>query len=347
MAGALRWGILGTGAIACKFALGLLDSTTGRLAALASRSRESVDKFGGEKLRHLGFTRYDLYEHCLADDSVDAIYIATPHPSHAQWAIAAANAGKHVLCEKPLAMNHRQAEQIVEAAQKNNVFVMEAFMYRCHPLVAELIRLLRCGSIGQVRMIHASFGFHCNVDSHHRLINHSLGGGGILDVGCYPVSLARMVAGIADGRDFLDPTDVWGAGVIGRESRVDETASALLAFSNGISASISAAVRCELQNAVHIFGSEGRIEIPWMWVPRQSGNRIIIHKPQAEQVVVSVDATADVYTLEADTAATAIANGQQEPSAPAMSWADSMGNMRTLDRWRQAIGLTYSFADEN
>ena len=277
---------------------------------------------------------------------MDAVYIATPHPFHAHWAIAAAQAGKHILCEKPMAMNKAQAERMIAAAQKHRVFLMEAFMYRCHPVVTELRGLLRQGAIGQVRMIHANFGFRCAVDDTHRLLNHALGGGGILDVGCYPISLARWVAGVAAGRDFLDPTAVAGAGTIGVRTGVDEMASALLTFPNEILACVNAAVRCDLPNAVHIAGSEGRIEVPWLWVPRRSGNRIIVHRPNGEPMTLAIDAPADVYALEADVVAAAIAGGLQEPPAPAMNWADTLGNMQTLDRWREAINLKYGYADE-
>ena len=342
----LRWGILGTGAIASKFAAGLMESKLGRLVAVASRGRDTADAFATEVLSGLSIARYDRYESLLADKAVDAVYIATPHPFHARWAIAAAQAGKHILCEKPLAMNKSQAEQMIDAARKYRVFLMEAFMYRCHPMMTELRGLLRQGAIGQVRMIHANFGFRCVVDDNHRLLNHALGGGGILDVGCYPISLARWVAGVAADRDFLDPTNVTAAANIGVHSGVDEMASALLTFPNEILASVTAALRCDLENAVHIAGSEGRIEVPWLWVPKRYANQIIIHRPNGESKTLTIDAPADVYTLEADVAAAAIANGLQEPPTPAMNWADTLGNMQTLDLWRQAIGLKYDYADE-
>lgn len=138
----LTWGILGAGRIAGAFARGLAKSKTGKLLAVGSRSLEKAQAFGKE----FGASRcYGSYPELLADRDVRAVYIATPHPQHAQWAIAAAQAGKGILCEKPLTMNFAQAQAVVEAARCNNVFLMEAFMYRCHPQTAKLVELIRQG----------------------------------------------------------------------------------------------------------------------------------------------------------------------------------------------------------
>lgn len=150
MSSTLNWGILGTGHIAHIFANGLRQSKTGTLLAVGSRTQESANAFGetwGVPLRYASYT--DL----LMDSDVQAVYISTPHPLHAQWAIQAAEAGKHILCEKPLAINSGQARAMVEAARSNNVFLMEAFMYRCHPQTEKLVELISSGVIGQVRVI--------------------------------------------------------------------------------------------------------------------------------------------------------------------------------------------------
>ena len=177
----LAWGIVGTGAIAGTFARGLAGSRTGRIVAVASRTRASADKFSDEfNVPH----RHDGYDKLLADEDVQAVYIATPHPVHAEWATRAADAGKHVLCEKPIGLNHAEAMAIVEAAHRNNVFLMEAFMYRCHSQTARLVELIRDKAIGEVRVIQATFSFCCPFDAEARLFSNALGGGGILDVGC-------------------------------------------------------------------------------------------------------------------------------------------------------------------
>src|SRR5580692_1337614 len=144
----LSWGILGTGRIAGIFARQLSQSKTGKLAAVGSRSQASAEKFSAE----FGAPRgYATYEALLADSAVQAVYIATPHTLHAEWCLRAAAAGKHILCEKPLTLNHTEALAVVEAARKHDVFLMEAFMYRCHPQTAKLIELLRKKVIGEVR----------------------------------------------------------------------------------------------------------------------------------------------------------------------------------------------------
>ncbi len=341
MAEPLRWGILGTGAIAAKFTKELLSSRTGRLVAIGSRTPDAAQRFGRDFLPDTPISRHGSYDELLADPAVQAIYISTPHPYHARWSIRAAMAGKHILCEKPLALNYADAMQIIEAARANGVFLMEAFMYRCHPVVDRIIGLIREGVIHDVRMIQANFSFQCALNYEHRLLNNALGGGAILDVGCDPVSLARMVAGVAAGKEFLDPVHVAAAGMVGEKSRVDEMASLVLTFPNRVMAAISTGIQCTLNNDVHIYGSGGSLYIPWLWIPQPKGNKIIIRRHGQEQEEISVDAPAGVYTLEADVVAAAIEKGQHEPAWPAMRWADTLGNMKTLDRWRRIVGMTY------
>ena len=203
----LKWGILGSGNIAHAFARGIKAGSTGKLAAVGSRARASADAFGREF--GIGTTgRHASYDALLADKNVQAVYIAVPHPLHAEWAIKAAEAGKHVLCEKPMGLNHAEAMAMFEAAHKHGVFMMEGFMYRCHPQMTKVIELIASGAIGEVRAIQASFSFNTAYNETSRLLNNALGGGGILDVGCYPVSFVRMAAGAAIGRPFADPVVV-------------------------------------------------------------------------------------------------------------------------------------------
>src|SRR5690349_16447311 len=153
----LNWGILATGNIATAFAQGLSHSKTGRLVAVASRAQEKADRFAAE---HKAPRAYGSYDALLADPDVHAVYVATPHPQHVEWAIRAAAAKKHVLVEKPLAVNFGEAMAIVEAAVEHDVFLMEAFMYRCHPQTAKLLELIRDKTIGDVRVIQGAFSFH-------------------------------------------------------------------------------------------------------------------------------------------------------------------------------------------
>jgi predicted dehydrogenase/aryl-alcohol dehydrogenase-like predicted oxidoreductase len=335
----LRWGVIGTGRIARVFAKGVSGSTTGRLVAAADSDKARADTFAEE----VGIERtYGKGDSLLADPQVDAVYVSTPHPFHAEWTIKAARAGKHVLCEKPLGLNHAEAMAAVEAARANGVFLMEGFMYRCHPQTEKLIELIRGGAIGEVRAVEATFSFDFPFEGSHRLLSQELGGGGILDVGCYCTSMARLIAGVASGRDFEEPTEVKGTAHIGEASRVDEYAVASLEFPSGIVAQLATGVQLNMENAVRIFGSKGWVLLPQPWLPGEDGrsSKIVVHREgqdRAEEIVV--ESEFGLYSLEADTVAAHLEDGQAPP--PAMTWDDSLGNMKTLDLWRQSIGLVY------
>jgi len=333
----LNWGIIGTGGIAQAFAKSLKNSKTGRLIAVGSRSQESANKFGQEfKVARC----YGRYEELLSDPDVQAVYIAIPHFFHAEWAIKSAEAGKHILCEKPIGINHPEAMAIIEAASENDVFLMEAFMYRCHPQTAKLIELIEQKVIGEVKVIQATFSFCAGFNLQSRLFNHNLGGGGILDVGCYCTSMARLIAGIANGKNFEEPIEVKGVGWIGRKSRVDEYAVASLKFPGGIIAELSTGVAVDQENVVRIFGKEGSLTVPNPWIPSREGGltKILINKEGKIQEI-SIETKEWLYAIEADTVAENI-EARQAPS-PAMTWEDTLGNMKTLDLWRSSFGFVY------
>lgn len=335
MATHLNWGIIGTGTIARKFALGLAESKMGKLVAVGSRSLESAQKFTTE----FPATAHTSYEALLADPQVQAVYISTPHPMHAEWAIKAADAGKHVLCEKPLTINLAETKAVIDAAKRNDVFLMEALMYRCHPQTIKLVELIRDNVIGDVRLIQATFSFSTgDYNLEGRLLNNALAGGGILDVGCYTTSMSRLIAGAAIGKPFDEPVEVLGAGHVGAQSRVDEYAVGSLKFSGGILAQIACGVQLNLENNVRITGTEGSIVVPSPWViTRAPGfSKIIIFKDHVPQEIV-VEAQRGLYALEADHVAEYIEARQ----SPLVSWDDTLGNMRTLDLWRKNVGVVY------
>jgi len=334
----LQWGILSTGRIAGVFARGLAESKTGKLVAVGSRTREAAEKFGKE----FGIERcHASYDALLADPEVEAVYIAPPHPMHAEWAIKATEAGKHILCEKPLTMNHPEAMAVIEAARRHDVFLMEAFMYRCHPQTAKLVELIRDGVVGEVRMIQATFSFHAGWDPKKRAFANALGGGGILDVGCYPVSMSRLIAGAATGKSFADPIEVKGAAHLGKTG-VDEWAAAVLKFPGDIVAQVATGVSLGQENVVCVFGSEGSIFVPSPWFcapPKGTAHLVVKRHDEKKPRGVFVKPTFGLYTIEADTVAAHIV--QRHAPSPAMSWDDTLGNMKTLDAWREAIGLEY------
>lgn len=337
----IRWGILGPGEIAKAFAGGVAGSRTGTLVAIGTRDPGRpglAETFPGARI-------IKGYDALLADAEIDAIYIAVPHPGHAEWAIKAAEAGKHVLCEKPLALSAFEADAMMHAARKAGTFLGEAFMYRLHPQTEKLVELVRSGAIGEVRLIKSSFGFAMpRFMPEHRIYANDLAGGGILDVGGYPVSMARLIAGAAVGKPFAEPDKVAGVAHLG-QSGVDEWASAVLHFPGGVIAEVSCSVSLNQDNVLRIFGTKGRIEVPDFWFAggnRDVGlGRIDLIAADGKRETISVNETRHLYSFEADGAGDAILAGRQEFAWPGMDWADSLGNLRVQDKWRAAVGLEY------
>ncbi|MFK3691210.1 aldo/keto reductase [Agrobacterium tumefaciens] len=336
----IRWGIVGPGTIARTFADGIAHSRTGRLEAIATRNPDKpglAEAFAGARIIH-------GYDALLADPDIDAVYIATPHTGHAEWAIKAIRAGRHVLVEKPIALSAYDADAIFHEAKKAGVFAGEAYMYRLHPQTAKLLELVKARAVGDIRIIRSSFGFNMgSFRADHRLFANETAGGGILDVGGYPVSMVRMIAGTVDGKPFAEPEKVAGAAHLG-QSGVDEWASAVLKFANGIVAEVSCSIMAAQDNVLRIIGSEGRIEVKDFWFAAGhkggTGRIDIVKGDKVETIELPEDRW--LYSFEVDAAGEAIRQGRQEFAAPGMTWADSLGNLRVMDQWRASVGLEYS-----
>jgi predicted dehydrogenase/aryl-alcohol dehydrogenase-like predicted oxidoreductase len=343
MANHLRWGIIGTGAIAGTLASAIGNSRTGKLAAVASRDKTKAVEFGA-KFGVAADHAHGDYAAILADDSVDAIYIATPHPTHAEWAIRAAEAGKHILVEKPIGLNQYQAQAIIEAAAVAGVFATEAFMYRCHPQTAKLVELIKSKTIGDLRVIQATFSFAAGFNPTSRLYDPELGGGGILDIGCYPASIARLLAGAATGQPFADALDVKAVGHL-ESTGVDGYTVAVAKFPGEIVAQLSAGVAVNQENQVRLYGTKGKIVVKNPWVADRTGGDAghlsVCRDGEKMPEEISIPASVSSFTLEVDAFGDAVAAGHKQASSPAMSWADSIGNMKLLDSWRSQIGVTY------
>ncbi len=342
MTSTIRWGLLAAGSIAKAFAKGVQDSESGRLQAVASRDAGKAAAFA--EAYNIP-NAHSSYEALLADPEVDAVYISTPHPFHTEWAIKAAEAGKHILCEKPLAMNAYECMAIVDAAATHQVFLMEAYMYRCHPQTHKLIELLRSGVIGELRNIKATFSFGKAFHSEGRLWEQELAGGAILDVGGYTSSYACMVAGVAQGSSFAVPREIKALGVLSPESGVDGLASALLRFDHGVIAECSTGIAASQENCVQIFGSEGWMKLPDPYAASrvQAKAGCIQLFTQASGCVedIQIDSPRTSYAYEADVCGRAILSGKSEAEYPAMSWQDSIHNAQLQDAWRKEIGLIY------
>lgn len=333
-----RWGIIGPGAIAHNFADGLNECSSGELVAIASRSAERRAGFGDE-YGLAAHKRHADYDAICADADVDAIYISTPHPWHAELAIKAMRAGKHVLVEKPAGLIAGEVVAMTEVAAQMGVFFMEAYMYRCHPQIARMMEILKSGEIGDVRHISAKFGFNAGFNAGSRLYDRDLAGGGILDVGGYTMSFARLVAG-------SEPVDVSGVAEMS-PSGVDQTAFGVLKFENGITADISVAVAMNMDNTATVTGTKGTLHLTSPWMPgRDAGpsDTTIEVTVGGETRVEKLRHPEHLFTFEAEAASAAIAAGKPHADYPAMSWADSIGNAHGLDRWRAAVG--YELATE-
>ncbi len=337
----VRWGLLASGAIAKAFARGTRQSQTGELVAVGSRSQAKADEFAA------AFdvpTAHGSYEALLADPNVQAVYVSTPHPHHAEWAVKAARAGKHVLVEKPIGVNQYHAQIIQDAAAANGVFLMEAYMYRCHPQTARLVDLLREKAIGDVSVIQATFSFHAGFNPDSRLWSNALAGGGILDVGGYTTSIARLIAGAATGRPFADPVAVTGAGSLHPQTGVDQWAVATLTFPGGIVATCATGIGVNQENVVRIFGSEGSIVVPNPFVANREGampGKIVLNRKGEPSREIDIPSEITSFAYEADVCGRAILAGHQQAESPAMTWDDTLGNLWTMDQWRAAIGLAY------
>jgi len=318
----LRWGILSTAAIGrLKVIPAIQRATHCEVVAIASRDEVR----GARVAAALSIpTAHGSYEALLADPQVDAVYIPLPNHLHAEWAIAAAKAGKHILCEKPLALSSLDAERMVAAADRAGVHLMEAFMYRLHPSWVAVRDLVASGRIGRLAAVQSWFSYHNDDPSNIRNIWEA-GGGALYDIGCYCIDLSRM---LFDG----EPERVEGLIVRDPSGRTDIITSGILAFEGGI-ASFTCSTRAEDDQRVHIYGSAGRIsvEIPFN-IPPDRPTRIFAtaggDPPVAPNTETLTFEAADPYTVEAEAFALSVLEGRPVPVAP----ADAVANLRVIER---------------
>jgi predicted dehydrogenase len=317
----LRWGILSTAKIGREKVIPATQaSETGTVAAIASRDLANAKAVAAK----LGIqTAYGSYEELLNDPAIDAIYNPLPNHLHVPWSIKAIEAGKHVLCEKPIGLSVAEAQQLVDAASSHpELKVMEAFMYRFHPQWQTARQLVRDGQIGELRTIHTDFSYFNN-DPQNIRNQREIGGGALMDIGCYPISLSRFIFD-------EEPARVLGEIHRDLDTGVDCLTSAILKFESG-----TATFTCGTQHApyqrVNIFGSTGRIEIeiPFnapvekpcrMWLQTETSNG-----PNIEEIVLE---TANQYTLQADAFGSSVLENRPVPT-PLM---DAVANMRVIER---------------
>jgi len=318
-----RWGILGTGRICRSFAEGLAVIPEAELVAVGSRTMEAAAGFAGTFKARRAHGTYEALAH---DPQVDAIYIGTPHPLHCENTILCLEAGKAVLCEKPFAMHEREARRMVETARRTKRFLMEAMWTHFLPAVVRAFELVGKGAMGDLRMVHADFGFRAPFDPKGRLFDPALGGGSLLDVGVYPVSLATRLLG--------EPTRIQSSATLGKTG-VDEQAAMLLEYEGGRQAVLSSAVRTETSHAAWISGSEGRIKIE---APFWKGQRLLVSSGGKEEAI-DLPFEGNGYPHQAREVMRCLGEGLVE--SPRMTHEFSLLVMRTLDRIRVPWGIRY------
>jgi len=325
MARQLRWGIIGTGMIGNTFAKALKADECQVRRAVGSRSLEKARAFAETH----GFEEaYGSYDALLADAAVDAVYIATPHPLHREPVIKAAQAGKHILCEKPLGVTPDECKEMIAAAELHGVVLLEAFMYRVHPQTLLLKKLLDEDRIGKVRTIRSTFCYKLGANYNVR-IDKSLRGGGLYDVGCYCINFSRMVAG-------EEPDEIQATWQLGEETGVDENLAGIMHFPSGIIGTFNVAVRNSGGAVAEIVGSEGSILIdrPWSPDPRRATIKLRLNGKPDEEIAITDGGNS--FELEAAHFAAVVA-GDASPLIPAVN---AIGNAAVMDRiWQSMHGI--------
>ncbi|OZG71162.1 hypothetical protein BTA51_22575 [Hahella sp. CCB-MM4] len=318
---AIRWGILSTGNMARQFAEDFQYSRGGVLSAVCSRRQNDAEGFAREfGLEHA----YSSLEDMLRGGQLDLLYIASPHSHHFDAAMTALKAGVPVLCEKPMTTTLQATEALYEAADKAGVFLMEALWTRFNPAIIEMLEWIREGRIGEVKTVHANFGFAVNVEPDHRLLNPALGGGALLDVGIYPLFLAQLVLGEVASMDSRVE--------IG-ETGVDVHEDIWLEHAGGGTSSLTASIDRFLPNNAIISGTRGYIEIPGHWFAAKSLRYCLEGK---EPEWASFDFAGAGWHLEATHVNECLSEGRTH--SPLYTPQDSIRLARTmnllLDQWK-------------
>ena len=321
MSGDVRWGVLSTAKIGIdKVIPATAAADRCEVVAIASRDVERARAAAFE----LGIARaFGSYEDLLADPDVDAVYNPLPNHLHAEWTIAAARAGKHVLCEKPLATTSADAERMIQACEAEGVLLMEAFMYRLHPTWEAVTSIVASGRIGELKTVQSWFSYFNDDPGDIRNLVET-GGGALYDIGCYCVNLSRMLFG-------AEPERVGGSVLRDPVMGIDVLTSGILDFGDVV-ATFTCSTRAEPDQRVHIYGTDGRIsiEIPFN-IPPDRPTRVFVTaggdppvRPETE--VLTFD-PANEYTIQAERFAAAVLDGGQVPIPP----SDTVGSLRVIE----------------
>ena len=307
----LRWGLLSTARINRAVIPPIRASLQSELKAVASRDSVKAREYAKEwQIPHA----YGSYEELLADENIDVIYNPLPNHLHAEWSIRAAEAGKHVLCEKPLALTLDEVDQMRAAAKQNNVIIAEAFMYKHHPQTLKVLELVKQEAIGELLLIKGAFTFNLDRPDDVRWVPE-WGGGSIWDVGCYPISFSRLVAN-------AEPVEVFGWQVTG-STGIDVVFSGQMRFTSGLVAQFDCGFRAPYRTALEIVGTKGAIELGSPFKPA-GGEWIKIKRGDSVDQLRSPEY--ELYRGEIEDMEHAVLNGD----SPRISLANSRGNVATI-----------------
>jgi predicted dehydrogenase len=320
----IRWGILGTGGIARAFATALMDTPGAVLAAVGSRSMDSAQAFA----REFGSPDcYGSYQSLADAPDVDIIYIGTPHPLHAQNALMALAGGKAVLCEKPFTMNLREAQQVVALARANKLFLMEAMWTRFMPAMAEVRRIVDAGLLGVINQVHADFGFSATSDPENRVNKRELGGGALLDLGIYPLSIAYALLG---------PVDSVQSQAVLSDGGIDLTTGWSMKHASGAMSICSCSLRGRTPSELTISGSLGNVRMDAMF---HLAKTITLTLGDGVRRTIDTPFLGNGYVHEAVEAGRCLRAGLTE--SPHMRLDDTLALMQLLDTIRAQIGVHY------
>ncbi|GIO91736.1 deoxyfructose oxidoreductase [Paenibacillus lactis] len=313
----LRWGILGCASIAKRAVIpGLQQSRRNEVAAIASRQEDKARQAAEELNINIS---YGSYEALLEDPNIDAVYIPLPNHLHKEWSIRAAEAGKHVLCEKPIALTEAEAAEMADAAAKAGVILAEAFMYRYHPRYDILKEYIASGAIGEIRGIRSAFTFNSSANHGNVRFRKDWGGGSIYDVGCYPINAARILLDnepeAVTVQAFFSP----------EHDHVDMMASGLVEFEGAVSLTFDCGMWAAYRNPLEIVGTEGLIEVPYAYsLPENGANFFLTTGEGRKEIEVP---SANAYSEQGDRIAEAVLDGKPLR----YTTEDAVRNMRVID----------------
>jgi len=321
MVALVRWGILSAGRMAGRFAVDLRKTPGTEIVAVAARSVQRAEAFA---LKHRIPRAHGSYEALAKDPDIDVIYVATTHNFHKSHTLLCLENGKHVLCEKPFALNAIEARQMIACAGEKRLFLMEAMWSRFNPAYKRAMQWIKEGLIGEVRMLSADLGFRATWEPEHRLFNPGLAGGSILDVGVYPIALASHLFGSR-------PAEIQAAASLGATG-VDEQAGIMLQYPQGQLALLSSAIQTRTPHNAFIMGTRGMIWMPMFWRARLA---VLWRSRKFPRIVWGRVG----YQYEAAEVNQCIREGKVE--SPTVTLAESLALMETMDQIREKIGLQY------